>query len=162
MTAPFGVKTTEAPFYRRVGLQASAAGGSDDDGSPDGGGERVANRRGGITAGRGFAFVSHTGEVYPSGFLPRSAGSVQDRSVVEIYRNAELFRSLRDTERLKGKCGACEFRQVCGGSRSRAFAVTGDPLESDPLCPHVPDGYNGPVPAAVSAETDGMDAVDFP
>ncbi|WP_435095096.1 radical SAM protein [Halorubrum sp. N11] len=130
---PFGVKTTEAPFYRRVGLQSD-------------GDEGAARRRGGITAGRGFAFVSHTGEAYPSGFLPSSAGNVRNRSIVDIYRNTELFESLREPDQLKGKCGACEFRQVCGGSRSRAFATTGDPLGSDPLCPHVPDGYEGELP----------------
>lgn len=153
--ASFGVKTTEAPFYRRVRLQKDSAD------TRKGRNDHAVRRRGGITAGRGFAFVSHTGEVYPSGFLPRSAGNVRDRSVVDIYRNAELFESLRDTNRLKGKCGACEFRQVCGGSRSRAFAVTGDPLESDPQCPHVPDGYSGPLPKALRAEADGSDAAYF-
>ncbi|GAB3412822.1 radical SAM protein [Haloparvum alkalitolerans] len=130
----FGVKTTEAPFYRRVGLQSEG----------DAGGAR---RRGGITAGRGFAFVSHTGEVYPSGFLPESAGNVRERSVVDVYRNADLFEALRDPDELTGKCGACEFRQVCGGSRSRAYAETGDPLASDPLCPYVPEDYEGDLPA---------------
>jgi radical SAM protein with 4Fe4S-binding SPASM domain len=147
----FGVKTTEAPFYRRVGLQQDRADGA-------------ARRRGGITAGRGFAFVSHTGETYPSGFLPKSAGNVRDRSVVDIYRNAELFESLREPDRLKGKCGACEFRQVCGGSRSRAFAATGDPLESDPLCPYVPEGYDGELPATLAdgagRTADAPDAAD--
>ena len=132
----FGVKTTEAPFYRRVGIQRA------EDGDTDAG----ADRRGGITAGRGFAFVSHTGEVYPSGFLPESAGNVRDRSVVDVYRNADLFESLRDPDGFSGKCGACEFRHVCGGSRSRAYAVTGDPTGSDPLCPYVPDGYDGELP----------------
>jgi len=110
-------------------------------------------RRAGITAGDGFAFVSHVGEVYPSGFLPASGGNVRDRSVVSIYRDAELFRSLRDPDALGGKCGACSFRHVCGGSRSRAYATTGDPLGSDPLCVHVPDGYEGPLPEQWSATT---------
>jgi radical SAM protein with 4Fe4S-binding SPASM domain len=123
----FGVKTTEAPHYRRVGAQRD--------------GDNGASRRGGVTAGDGFAFVSHTGEMYPSGFLPLSAGNVSDNSVVDIYRNAELFESLRDKDALKGKCGACEYRALCGGSRSRAYATTGDPLASDPLCSYVPDGY---------------------
>jgi len=139
-SAPFGVKTTEAPFYRRVGLQ------SDGDAS-------AVRRRGGITAGRGFAFVSHTGEAYPSGFLPESAGNVRDRSVVDIYRSSDLFESLREPDRLKGKCGACEFRQVCGGSRSRAYATTGDPLASDPLCPYVPEEYDGELPATLGGGT---------
>jgi len=84
--------------------------------------------------------------VYPSGFLPEPAGNVRDESVVDIYRNAPLFERLRNADALRGKCGACEFRAVCGGSRSRAYAHTGDPLESDPLCPYVPDEYDGPMP----------------
>ncbi|ELZ39755.1 radical SAM protein [Halorubrum tebenquichense] len=139
----FGVKTTEAPFYRRVGIERAG------EGETDG----AAQRRGGITAGRGFAFVSHTGEVYPSGFLPESAGDVRDRSVVDVYRNAELFESLRDPDGFSGKCGACEFRHVCGGSRSRAYAATGDPTGSDPLCPYVPEGYDGPLPERQRGET---------
>ncbi len=127
----FGIKTTEAPHYRRVLQQRDGEG---------------ASRRGGITAGDGFAFVSHVGDVFPSGFLPESAGNVRDTDVVDLYRDAELFESLRDADALKGKCGACEFRAVCGGSRSRAYAYTGDPLESDPLCPYEPDGYDGPLP----------------
>lgn len=135
--APFGIKTTEAPHYRRVLTQQHEkpghAGPSDDG----------IQRRMGITAGNGFAFVSHTGLVYPSGFLPLSAGSVRESSVVEIYRDSDLFTSLRDPDALEGKCGACPFKHVCGGSRSRAFAYTGDPFESDPLCAYVPPDYDG-------------------
>jgi radical SAM protein with 4Fe4S-binding SPASM domain len=127
--APFGVKTTEAPHYRRVRAQRGTGSG----------------RRGGVTAGDGFAFVSHTGEVYPSGFLPEPVGNVRERSVVDLYREADLFERLRDPSALRGKCGACEYRALCGGSRSRAYAVTGDPLESDPLCPYRPEGYDGNV-----------------
>ncbi len=145
-TEPFGVKTTEAPQYRRVAMQrrAEADGGSGGDGRA-GPGDGI-ERRTGIVAGDGFAFVSHTGEVFPSGFLPESAGNVRERPVTELYRDSALFRSLRDRDNLTGKCGACSYRHVCGGSRSRAFAHTGDPLASDPLCPHVPDGYDGPLP----------------
>ena len=162
--ADFGIKTTEAPHYRRVAVQrrreAAAAGGnaaaggtaeaSGGTGAPSGDG---IGRRTGITAGNGFAFVSHVGEVFPSGFLPAPAGNVRERSVVEIYRESELFRSLRDPDALRGKCGACPFRRLCGGSRSRAHAVTGDPLESDPLCPYVPEGYDGPLPDRWAAPT---------
>ena len=164
--APYGVKTTEAPMYRRVAAQRSAAQRSaaqrsaaqrsaaraDDEettgehGPTNGPPTGATGRRGGIVAGDGFCFVSHTGEVYPSGFLPESAGSVRETPVTELYRDSDLFRSLRDRDRLNGKCGACEFRALCGGSRSRAYATTGDPLESDPLCPYVPDGYDGPMP----------------
>ncbi|THE66830.1 radical SAM protein [Salinadaptatus halalkaliphilus] len=134
---PFGVKTTEAPHYRRVSLQRQHSNTDRNEG---------VSRRTGIVAGDGFAFVSHTGEVYPSGFLPESAGNVGEESIVDIYRDSELFQSLRDRDRLEGKCGACSYRHVCGGSRSRAYATTGNPLESDPLCPHVPAGYDGPLP----------------
>jgi radical SAM protein with 4Fe4S-binding SPASM domain len=125
-SARFGVKTTEAPHYRRVAMQAA-------DGT-DGG----IDRRLGVRAGKGFAFVSHTGEVYPSGFLPESAGNVRERPVTDIYRHSELFERLRDDDALGGDCGVCEYRGVCGGSRSRAYAHTGDPLAEDPLCAYEP------------------------
>ncbi|MDS0477492.1 TIGR04053 family radical SAM/SPASM domain-containing protein [Natrinema sp. 1APR25-10V2] len=140
-TEPFGVKTTEAPHYRRVVMQRQATA-DDGESKPDPG----VQRRTGIVAGDGFAFVSHTGEVFPSGFLPESAGNVRERPITDIYRDSSLFRSLRDRDQLSGKCGACPYRHVCGGSRSRAFAHTGDPLASDPLCPFVPEGYDGPLP----------------
>jgi radical SAM protein with 4Fe4S-binding SPASM domain len=132
--ASFGLKTTEAPHYRRVAIQ------NQEDGA---GGLK---RRMGIRAGKGFAFVSHTGEVFPSGFLPKSAGSVREESVVDIYRESSLFQQLRDDDALTGKCGACRYRTVCGGSRSRAYATTGDPLAADPLCDYQPDGFEGSVP----------------
>ncbi|NLV14980.1 radical SAM protein [Haloarcula argentinensis] len=132
--APFGLKTTEAPHYRRVAIQ------NQEDGA---GGLK---RRMGVRAGKGFAFVSHTGEVFPSGFLPKSAGNVREESVVDIYRESSLFQQLRDDDALTGKCGACRYRTVCGGSRSRAYATTGDPLAADPLCDYQPDGFEGSVP----------------
>ena len=139
--APFGVKTTEAPHYRRVALERDRTADGPDRPAPDGIGRRT-----GITAGDGFAFVSHVGEIYPSGFLPETAGNVREASIVDIYRDSELFQSLRDPDALRGKCGVCEYRQVCGGSRSRAFAYTDDPLEADPLCAYVPEEYDGPLP----------------
>jgi len=144
--ADFGVKTTEAPHYRRVAV--SRTGATEPPTTPDDG----IGRRMGITAGNGFAFVSHRGEVYPSGFLPKSAGNVREASIVDIYRDAELFESLRQPDALGGKCGACEYRGLCGGSRSRAFAYTGDPLAADPLCAYVPEGYDGPLPAHPTAD----------
>jgi radical SAM protein len=149
--ADFGVKTTEAPHFRRVAMQKASAAPGGGGHSPDGGSRDRSyggfGRRTGVTAGNGFAFISHVGDVYPSGFLPESAGNVRSRSVVDVYRNAELFESLRAPDALEGKCGACEFRGVCGGSRSRAYAYSGDPLAADPLCAYVPDGYDGPMPA---------------
>lgn len=146
--APFGVKTTEAPHYRRVALSRRADGSATSGPSADGIGRRT-----GITAGDGFAFISHRGEVYPSGFLPKSAGNVRAESIVDIYRTSGLFRSLRNPDSLRGKCGACEYRHVCGGSRSRAFAYTDDPLESDPLCSYVPEGYDGSLPTQSEPST---------
>lgn len=143
--AEFGIKTTEAPHYRRVAMQRRRSATEKPDSDAIG-------RRTGITAGDGFAFVSHTGEMYPSGFLPKAAGNVRSDSLVDLYRDSPLFEELRDPEALKGKCGACEFRNVCGGSRSRAYATTGDPLESDPLCPYVPEGYDGPLPEQSPAD----------
>jgi radical SAM protein with 4Fe4S-binding SPASM domain len=91
-----------------------------------------------VNDGKGFLFISHTGSVYPSGFLPIDAGNVRQTPLAEIYRNAPIFKSLRDTGQLKGKCGACEYKEICGGSRARAYAVTGDPLASEPCCIYLP------------------------
>ena len=119
---PFGVKTTEAPHFHRV----------------------LAGRRGGVLApdragravtdGNGFLFVDHVGAICPSGFLPLTAGNVRTHDLVQVYREHALFRSLRDPDRLGGRCGRCDFRTRCGGSRARAFAATGDPLAEDPGC----------------------------
>ena len=143
--APFGIKTTEAPHYRRVALQQKTD-------SEDGPEADVIGRQTGITAGDGFAFVSHRGDVYPSGFLPESAGNVRNRSVVDIYRDSPLFEQLRDKEALEGKCGVCPYRNVCGGSRSRAYAYSGNPMASDPLCEFVPEGYEGALPETLEEE----------
>jgi radical SAM protein with 4Fe4S-binding SPASM domain len=83
-------------------------------------------------------FISHIGEVYPAGFLPLVAGHVRRDDPVEVYRQSPLFLSLRDPDQWQGKCGLCEYRYVCGGSRARAYAATGDYLGSDPLCPYQP------------------------
>jgi radical SAM protein len=91
-----------------------------------------------INDGKGFIFVSHSGEVFPSGFLPISAGNVKTESLTKIYREAPLLLSLRDTANLKGKCRDCEYKEVCGGSRARAYAVTGDLFAEDPCCAYQP------------------------
>jgi radical SAM protein len=154
-TAPFDVRSTAAQHYRRVVIQrrrqeqAEAARGqrAASTGPADslyltGAGYSFADGLGqsamkGVNDGSGFAFVSHIGDVYPSGFLQIPAGNVRRRSFVDIYRQSPLFRDLRDYSKLKGKCGLCDFRDVCGGSRARAFGVTGDYLESEPYCLYV-------------------------
>lgn len=97
-----------------------------------------------INSGRGFAFVDHLGHVYPSGFFPEHCGNVKDAGFREVYRTSDLLRSLRRPERFHGKCGVCEFNDVCGGSRSHAYAVTGDILGSDPTCAYVPAALRAP------------------
>jgi len=150
-TASFDIKTTEAQHYRRYVLQQRTAerkaGGQN---APANGNreitpDAIGRAPRGLNDGKGFLFVSHTGDVYPSGFLPFSAGSVRQDDLATIYRNSPLFRDLRDTGMLEGKCGACEFKQICGGSRARAYALTGDPFAEEPCCAYVPKGY---VPAA--------------
>jgi len=95
----------------------------------------------GITDGRGMFFISHVGEVYPSGFLPLVTGNVRERSLKEIYMESPVFQDLKDPEKLKGKCGRCEFRYICGGSRARAYAVYGDYLAQEPRCLYKPGKF---------------------
>ena len=138
-TAPFGVKTTEAMHYRRyVAQRIKAEHGVTENENAKG----VAWRTAGVSDGKGFVFVSHTGEIFPSGFLPVSGGNVLGDSLTDVYRNSDLFLTLRDTSQRHGKCGICEYRNICGGSRSRAYALTGDFLAEDPRCiyqPHMAD-----------------------
>jgi radical SAM protein len=132
--APFQVKTTEAMQYRRVAAKALARAGLSDAEI-----ERHPLSRGfGIRDGNGIVFVAHDGTVTPSGFLPLPVGNVRETGLVEIYRDNPTMRDLRDPSTFKGRCGHCEYQMWCGGSRARAYAWTGDPLESDPLCPYVP------------------------
>lgn len=138
----FDIKATAAPMYRRVAAQHS-------DGADTVAGAGFSFHDGldrpvqGVNDGRGFLFVSHLGDITPSGFLPITVGNVREDDVVDVYRNHDLFRALRDPARLSGKCGVCEFRDVCGGQRGRAYAVTGDPLASDPACAYVPADWTG-------------------
>ncbi len=137
-TKPYSVKTTEAPHYRRFVLQR----GGDPLAGPQGKDDSAA-RRGhraplGVGDGKGIMFVSHTGEIFPAGFLPLLCGRFPQDSVVDIYQNHPSFRALRDPDGLKGRCGICEYRHVCGGSRARAYALTGDPLQTEPDCVYVP------------------------
>lgn len=138
---PFDVKTTAAPHFRRVLMHdrnRKAMVGVLEDVDAEG----VVKGPRGITDGVGFLFVSHIGDVYPSGFLPMSAGNVRTEDVAAIYRESPLFTKLRDYDSLGGKCGVCPFRRVCGGSRARAYAATGDVMAADPLCAYEPKGWS--------------------
>ncbi len=139
----FDVKTTEAMHFRRYVAQrraderrqnGSALSPRSLASAPDG----IARGPLGISDAKGFVFVSHVGEVYPSGFLPLSAGNVRQRPLAEVYRHSPLFVSLRDTSNLKGKCSVCEFREICGGSRARAYAMAGCPFAAEPCCVYQP------------------------
>ncbi|HET9958022.1 MAG TPA: TIGR04053 family radical SAM/SPASM domain-containing protein [Polyangiaceae bacterium] len=139
-TRSFALKTTAAPHYRRVLVQRRKRLGS----APEHGvlGQRAMR----INEGRGFVFISHRGQIFPSGFLPIECGNVRTRDLLDVYCNHPIFQSLRDTNALHGKCGACDYRNICGGSRARSYALTGDYLESDVLCSYIPAGYEGPRP----------------
>ncbi len=137
---PYAVKTTEAPHYRRYVMQQ---GGNPLAGPKASTALEAASARGhraplGVIDGKGIMFVGQNGEIYPAGFLPICCGHFPRDSVVEIYQHHPTFRALRDVDHFKGKCGVCEYRQACGGSRARAYALTGDYLESDPDCAYVP------------------------
>jgi radical SAM protein len=127
---PFVTTTTEAPHFRRVTLQLAG-----EDGGP--GAEARAGQRArgfGIRDGNGIMFIAANGDVTPSGFLPVSAGNVRTDDPLALYRDSVLFRALRTPHLFEGRCGACEFHQICGGSRARAWAATGNVLGEDPLC----------------------------
>lgn len=150
--ANFDIKSTEAPHYRRVVVQRKKRMGQLGQGHVGPGfftrgtdaslTDGVGRASQGVNDGNGFVFISHTGEIWPSGFLPLSGGNVKKDSLVEVYRNSDLFKGIRDYSKLKGKCGVCEYRSICGGSRARAYGVFGDAMESDPFCVYVPKGYS--------------------
>lgn len=140
--APFDIKSTAAPMYRRVAIQRKRR---QSDGRPvtfQGAGFQYADGLDrptrGVNDGNGFLFISHLGDIQPSGFLPITAGNVRTEDVVDIYQHSQLFMDLRAPEKIKGRCGICEFRDLCGGQRGRAYGLTGDYLESDPACVYVP------------------------
>jgi AdoMet-dependent heme synthase len=167
----FQIKTTEAMHYRRYLLQhnlqekkmghgqghppagiarsgaptgrSSSVGWEYEPGAPEADAQARTKswmtRR--VNDGKGFLFVSHMGNVYPSGFLPIHAGNIREDSLANIYQNAPIFKALRDTSRLEGKCGACEYKEICGGSRARAYAITGDPLSQEPCCIYQPRNW---------------------
>ena len=120
------ITTTEAPHFRRVLRQRRGRSGGPAPGP--------AHSAAGIRDGNGIMFISSVGMVYPSGFFALPAGSVTRESPVTIYRRSPLFRALRRADLFGGRCGQCDFRGLCGGSRARALAASGDPLGEDPLC----------------------------
>lgn len=142
---PYAVKTTEAHHYRRWVLQHVKQQQSEKKrmalGADTGPARDVGHRAPlGVRDGNGIMFVGYNGEIYPAGFLPVQCGKFPLDSVVETYRYHSDFVSLRDPDGFEGKCGVCEFRKVCGGSRSRAFGVTGNMLASEPDCVYQPAG----------------------
>jgi len=150
---PFGIKTTEAPHYRRVveerqrGIRRDGRQRAE---SREPRAEQEARREfgfqvdgigraaKGVNDGNGFVFVDHLGNITPSGFLPLVAGNVRSDDLVAVYRHHPVFRALRDPDKLRGRCGRCEFRGLCGGSRARAYAMTGDYLGEEPCCLYEP------------------------
>ncbi|HUX43493.1 MAG TPA: TIGR04053 family radical SAM/SPASM domain-containing protein [Terracidiphilus sp.] len=154
----FQIKTTEAMHYRRYLLQNNLkerqmghghghAVAEYEPGAPQADAATRtmgwATRR--VNDGKGFLFVSHVGNVYPSGFLPIHAGNVREQGLAEIYRESPIFKSLRDTSQLQGKCGACEYKEICGGSRARSYALTGNPLAQEPCCIYQPRNWVPPL-----------------
>jgi radical SAM protein with 4Fe4S-binding SPASM domain len=143
--ALFDIKSTEAQHYRRYLLQkrtearkqVSQSGGRMPELVPAMTADGIGRAKG-INDGKGFVFISHRGDVYPSGFLPLSGGNIRQQSLATIYRQSPLFKALRDSSSLQGKCGNCEFREICGGSRARAYAVSGSPFAEEPCCVYQP------------------------
>jgi radical SAM protein len=135
----FDIKTTEAHHFRRIILQRNGVtpeqlySGAIQNPAPS-----LIRAARGVSDGRGFVFISHTGDVCPSGFLPIPAGSVKQHPLADIYQNSELFKTLRNADALQGKCGRCEYRFLCGGSRARGYAMTGNVMGADPFCAYQP------------------------
>ena len=145
LTSPFGIKTTEAPHYQRIVWQREEA--RLQAGLPTQAVERRRQLRAprSVNDGNGFVFIDHLGNICPSGFLPVRRGNVRTTNLAEVYRADEVFGRLRNANALLGKCGRCRFREICGGSRSRAFAATGAMMASDPLCAYEPGPNSEPL-----------------
>lgn len=165
----FDVKTTEAMHYRRYFLQRRLSEGKVNrrvlpqrtcgplwlklsvitQPSPDG----IPRAFKGINGAKGFVFISHVGEVFPSGLLPLSGSNIRRNLLGEIYQDSPLFIGLRDPANLKGKCGICEFREICSGSRARAYALTGDPYAPEPCCIYQPKKWQAAEPLPATRKT---------
>ena len=170
---PFAIKTTEAMHYRRYLIQQRMKENLPTTGVHDDAGARPTSHPGWtvrsghpgqgsedkavgwatkrVNDGRGFVFISHIGKVYPSGFLPIEGGDLHSDTLAHIYQESPIFVKLRDSNQLHGKCGACEYRNICGGSRARAYAVTGDPLAQEPCCIYQPKHWDAELENAASA-----------
>jgi len=144
----FVVKLTEGQHFRRFVMQKESEAGAGAAARTEHAVARPASLRAGIrlpkravNAGDGFMFIDHLGGICPSGFLPEVRGNVRKDKIAKIYQQDELFLKLRDHDHLVGRCGACEFKQICGGSRARAFAITGNVWETDPACAYQPAAW---------------------
>jgi len=158
-SAPYDVTPREGYHYRRVLLQrraeelgipveellleASQKPLTPSDLAPRGTAAKIMRAPLGVNDGKGVVFVSHKGDVQPSGFLNLVGGNIRSESLADIYRKSPLFLGVRDYSQISGKCGVCEFKFICGGSRSRAYAITGDPMRSDPYCVYQPAAWKG-------------------
>ncbi|MEM0136653.1 MAG: SPASM domain-containing protein, partial [Thermoplasmatales archaeon] len=142
------IRTVEAPFFRRIIVEREKSaydGGSlysklveDTIGLLGRPGDRSKGHTSQTRDGKGIIFVAHNGDVNPSGFLPIKLGNVKEKSIVDVYRNNETLVKLRDSRNFKGRCGVCEYSDVCGGSRSRAYSYFGDIFQEDPRCVYIP------------------------
>jgi radical SAM protein with 4Fe4S-binding SPASM domain len=156
-SAPFDVTPREGYHYRRVLLQkrASELGVpveellaqvekrqlTPSDLASSGKAAKILRAPLGVNDGKGFVFISHKGDVQPSGFLNLVGGNLRSESLVDIYQKSPVFERVRDFGQISGKCGVCEFKNICGGSRARAYALTGDPMHSDPYCIYQPAAW---------------------
>jgi len=140
--SPFHVSTVEAPHYRRHWIEQRLT-----EGVPVESVFQQGGRQGfGVRDGNGVIFVARNGNVYPAGFLPHPLiGNVRQTPLDDLYRNSPLLTGLRDMDQLTGKCGRCQYRWLCGGSRARAWAKTGDLLGDDPACTYEPAATVEPV-----------------
>jgi heme b synthase len=131
---PLQLKATCAPHYYRILRQRAHAEGKTV--SFESHGLDAVTR--GCLAGTGFCFISHVGRVQTCGFLDVTCGNIREESFKDVWENSRVFNELRDFSNLTGKCGACEYKRVCGGCRARAYEATGSYLAEEPLCTYQP------------------------
>ncbi|MFA5450923.1 MAG: radical SAM protein [Dehalococcoidales bacterium] len=140
-------KPTDAPHYQRIMRECgicSTSAHSHPRGFPSSQRGFNSNTRG-CMAGTGFCFISHVGQVQGCGYFDVSAGNIREQNFAKVWNDSPLFNELRNIENLKGKCGICEFKRLCGGCRARAYEATGDYLEAEPYCIYQPGSLKKPV-----------------